>query len=158
MERGIEMEAEARAWYAMAQDQDVEQVGFVWLDDRVQVGCSPDGLVGEHGGLEIKCPAPHTHVGYLLEQKLPTDYIPQVQGSMWVCDRQWWDFLSYCPGIEPLVIRVERDEEYIDKLAGLLDKFLAELLAEREELMSRGYAPREAAIKSGMIRHVTINY
>ena len=143
MERGSELESQARAYYAFARDDEVEQVGFVWLDGDKEVGCSPDGLVGEAGGVEIKCPAPKTHVGYLLNGTLPTDYIPQVQGSLWVTGRQWWDFLSYCPGIDPLVIRVERDEDYIAKLAKLVSAFVQTLQAERDELTNRGFVPKE---------------
>lgn len=142
MERGTELEGQARAWYAWTHEE-VEEVAFVWLDDERTAGCSPDGLIGEKGGLEIKCPAPKTHVSYLLDGKLPTDYIPQVQGSLWITDRKWWDFLSYCPGIDPLVIRVARDEEYIAKLAKLVGAFVQTMQAEQEELIKRGLKPLE---------------
>jgi hypothetical protein len=142
MERGSELEAEARAWYAWTHEE-VEEVGFVWLDDEKMVGCSPDGLIGVDGGMEIKVPAPKTHVSYLLANKLPTDYIPQVQGSLWITGRQWWDFVSYCPGIDPLVIRVQRDEPYIGKLAKLVGAFVETMKAEQEELIKRGLKPKE---------------
>jgi len=127
MQRGVTLEAEARKYYEMINDCEVEQVGFCFKDERRIVGCSPDGLVGDNGGLEIKCPNLSTHVGYLLNEKLPTIYIPQVQGSLWVTDRAWWDFLSYYPGMRPLLIRVERDEAYITKLEMAVTKFLLEL-------------------------------
>ena len=114
MTRGLELEAEARELYKFLTGNEVRQVGFVELNDFI--GCSPDGLIGDDGGLEIKCPALATHVKYLLDNKIPTEYIPQVQGNMYVTGRKWWAFMSYYPGLEPLLLRVERDEEYINKL------------------------------------------
>ena len=119
MARGLELEDEARKFYELVTGYEVEQVGFVELNDFI--GCSPDGLIGEDGGLEIKCPALATHVKYLLDKKIPTEYIPQVQGNLYVTGRKWWDFLSYYPGLEPLLLRVERDEEYIGKLGKSLN-------------------------------------
>ena len=132
MKRGIEMEAEARDYYAFRHDVEVKQVGLVYQDDRRLVSCSPDGLLDE-GGLEVKCPAPHTHVSYLLNG-FPSDYIPQVQGSMYVTGRPWWDFISYHPDMEPVIVRVKRDDAYIKTLEGLLNKFLAEMAARRDKL------------------------
>ncbi len=132
MKRGIEMEAEARDFYAFRHDVEVKQVGLVYQDDRRLVSCSPDGLLGE-GGLEVKCPAPHTHVSYLLNG-FPSDYIPQVQGSMYVTGAPWWDFISYHPDMEPVIVRVKRDDAYIKTLDGLLIKFLAEMSVRRDKL------------------------
>lgn len=146
MQRGTELEAEARAYYEMYAGCEVEHVGFVWQDDDNTVGCSPDGLVGDDGGVEIKCPAPATHVGYILDQKIPTDYIPQVQGSLWVTGRTWWDFVSYSPGLEPLVIRVERDNEYISNLKDSVNKFVRALLEEQITLIEKGYQPCRTGI------------
>lgn len=144
MLRGIEMEAEARAWYEMQTDADVQQVGIVYRDESRMVACSPDGLVGDEGGVEIKCPAPHTHVGYLLAGKLPSDYVGQVQGSMYVTGRAWWHFVSYHPDIDPLLIRVERDEAYIESLDKAVRAFVARLLEAREELTRRGVRRADA--------------
>ncbi len=143
MQRGTEMEAEARRCYEFECDVDVHEAGLIYLDDRKLIGCSPDALVDDDGGLEIKCPAPHTHVSYLIDAKLPTAYIPQVQGAMWVAGRQWWDFMSYHPAMEPLVVRVNRDEPYIAKMATLIEAFVATMLEEREILLSRGIRPKE---------------
>ena len=87
-------------------------------------------------GLEIKCPAPHTHVGYLLDGDLPKDYIPQVQGSMYVTGLPHWTFMSYHPDMTPLVVTVKRNEEYIKAMDGLIVKFLAEMNIRREKLQS----------------------
>lgn len=138
MLRGIELEDEARDWYAMQRDAEVTQVALAYRDESRMVACSPDGLVADDGGLEIKCPAPHTHVGYLLAGRLPSDYVAQVQGSMYVTGRQWWDFVSYHPDIDPLLIRVERDEEYIAALDTAVRAFVARLLDARADLEKRG--------------------
>ncbi len=126
MERGTEMEA-ARAWYAMAHDCDVREVGFVLRDDR-RTGCSPDGLLGDDGGLEIKIPGAGKHAEYMLHpSKLVAGYFCQVQGSLWITERKWWDLMSYNPAMSPVVRRVERDEEFIKALAECVDDFLGNL-------------------------------
>ena len=143
MQRGTEMEPEARAFYEFEADAEVTETGFVFLDERRLIGCSPDGLVGDDGLVEIKCPAPHTHVGYLIDAKLPTAYIPQVQGALWVTGRRWCDFISYHPEMEPLIVRVKRDEGYIAKMAMLIEAFVATMLEERQILLSRGLGPKQ---------------
>jgi len=120
MARGTELEPQARAWYEFQTDLDVDQVGFVTLDSGI-AGASPDGLTLT-GGLELKCPKAETHVGYLRANKLPTDYVPQVQGCMWICERDSWDFASYHPLMPKLLITVRRDDAFIAKLAGLVNE------------------------------------
>lgn len=142
MLRGIEMEAEARLFYELETGRNVDQAGFIVGDG---CGCSPDGMIGDDGLIEIKCPKPETHVGYLRANKLPTKYVCQVQGQLWVCERDWCDFLSYCPGLPPVLVRVERDEEFIDKLAAAMVKFNAKLAKARAELVERGYIQEQAA-------------
>ena len=134
MQRGIEIEPEARGLYELMNDVEVDLVGLCYPDEHRDFSCSPDGLVGEEGGLEIKCPLIHTHVEYLLNGKLPTKYVQQVQGSMLISGRKWWDFMSYYPGLKPLVVRVERDEKFIAKLKSELDKFCNELKAVVQKL------------------------
>lgn len=130
MQRGTELEGEARAWYEFDRNCEVEQVGFVLSDHGY--GCSPDGLISANGMAEIKCPKPSTHVGYVLDAKLPTTYKPQVQGQLLVCERDWCDFISYLPGAKPMVIRVERDEAYISLLHEALCEFVGKLNEEYE--------------------------
>jgi len=138
MQRGSELEAEARAYYELTTGADVEQVGFVAADDGT-VGCSPDGLVGDDGLVEIKAPAPHTHVDYLLGGDLPGKYRAQVQGQMWLTARQWCDFVSYHPELPALIVRVERDDEYIGELEKAVIQ-LTEKVAERvAALTAQGY-------------------
>ena len=115
MQRGIEMEAEARQYYELLNNVEVQQVGMCISDDELSA-CSPDGLVGENGGLEIKCPTLPVHVEYLYKGGLVEQYFQQLQGSMFVTGREWWDIISYCPGIKPLVIRITPDKDWHSKL------------------------------------------
>ena len=131
MERGIEMEPEARSAYEFIFDVDVEDVGFIYKDERRLIGCSPDGLIGGKG-LEIKCPAPITHVSYLLQGICPKAYISQVQGSMWVTGLDTWDFMSYHPDYESFIITVGKDEKYHEALDSIIPPFLDRLQAARE--------------------------
>jgi len=126
MERGIEIEAEARDLFQMVNDVEVRQVGVVYPDEHKLFSCSPDGLM-ESEGLEIKCPAMHTHVGYLLAGTLPADYIPQVQGSMLITGFLHWNFVSYYPGLPPLILKVARDDIFCAKLKVALTSFCEEL-------------------------------
>lgn len=128
MRRGTELEPSARAFYELRQNVELEVVGFVTNDEKT-AGCSPDAM-----GLELKCPAPHTHVKYLLGGKCPAEYFPQVQGCIWICERDWWDFMSYHPDLPPFIIRVERDESYIKGLSAEIDKFLEKMDKQRQRL------------------------
>jgi hypothetical protein len=141
VQRGKEMEAEARLWFELEHDVDVRQVGFV---RNGPIGCSPDGLIGD-AVLEVKCPAPHTHVGYLLGGDLPTKYKPQVQGQIMVCEAPHADFISYCPGMPPVVVRVERDEKYIKALQDRLDWFVEQMEEKRQRLIEAGHIEKEQA-------------
>jgi len=124
MERGKAQEDEARRLYAFMADADPVQVGFI-RDGRK--GCSPDSLIGDDGGLEIKTALGHIQIERLQRGTLPSEHVAQVQGSLWVTGRQWWDFVSYSPGLPPLITRVERDEPYIATLAKAVDAFNEEL-------------------------------
>jgi len=129
MEEGIRREQEARQVYAMLRDVDVTEVGFCVRDfgPGFSAGCSPDGLVGDEGGLELKNPMGKTHVEYLLNRCLPTDYIQQIQGSLWVTQRKWWDFVSHYPGLPMLIVRVFPDPKIQAALDGALLEFCAGL-------------------------------
>ncbi|WP_398473180.1 lambda exonuclease family protein [Tardiphaga sp.] len=124
MERGKQMEEEARDAYSLIKNIDPVRVGFVRSGDT---GCSPDSLIGEDGGLEIKTALPHIQIERLLKGTLPPEHRAQVQGSIWICERKWWDFVSYCPKLPPLIIRVPRDDGYIATLAGAVKAFNEEL-------------------------------
>jgi len=136
MEDGIETEPLAREYYEQLFGE-VQQVGFVELNDYV--GCSPDGLIGDDGGMEIKCPYPNTHIDYILSNKMPAVYIPQVQGNMWVTGRKWWDFVTFCPKIKDRPfwhIRVERDEKYIHVLSLEVERFISEMKELEDKIKS----------------------
>jgi hypothetical protein len=139
MENGTNTEPEARRFYEMQRDTDVRQVGFI-LDDQDKFGCSPDGLVGEDGGLELKCPLLKTQAQYVIEGVLPDEYKPQVHSTLWITKRKWWDFLSYAPGLPPLLVRVEPDD-YTEKLGKIAEEFWVTYM---EVLRKLGLEPRKA--------------
>lgn len=124
MERGKEMEAEARDYYSFLASDPIQRVGFCDADTH---GCSPDGLVGHDGVLEIKTALPHILIGYHLDGGFPPEHRAQCQGALWVTGRKWVDLLIYWPRIEPFVIRAERDPLYIGALAEAVEQFNGEL-------------------------------
>jgi hypothetical protein len=140
MERGKMMEDEARDLYAFQNGVDPQRVGFVRNGEK---GASPDSLIGDKGGLEIKSAAAHIQVARLLDGGLPSEHKAQVQGSLWVCEREWWDFCSYCPKLPRLQVRVYRDEDYIAKIAREVNVFNVELQQTVEYI--RRYGQKEAA-------------
>jgi len=127
MENGHTYEPFAREFYEAKYGVTVEQVGFIRWG---QIGCSPDGLVGDDGGVEIKCSEGPTHRKILEKQRMPATHIPQVQGCIWVSGRKWWDFVSYTPFPAEqeeafFCTRIERDDNYINNiLKPASDRFL----------------------------------
>jgi len=146
METGILLEERARPWYELERGVKVDRVGFI-LSDCGRWGCSPDGLIGEEGGLEIKCPQPATQISYLLLQRngptIPPDYEPQVFFSLWLTGRAWWDFLSYCPGLPPVLVRVEaaQHKEKFAVIEKALAKFDVEFESAKKYLQATGWTP-----------------
>jgi len=135
MQWGIDTEPFAREAYEARNGVKVVQVGFCLHPTIKDAGASPDGLVGDDGLIEIKCPNTSTHVGTLIDQKAPTKYIPQIQFQLACTGRQWCDFVSFDPRIEQsfFQIRVERDNEYIEKM----EKEVSEFLEEVEKLVNQ---------------------
>jgi len=126
MARGNEIESLARDAYQEDAFKVVEEI-TMFKSDCGNFGYSPDGLVDDDGLVEIKCPIATTHFKYLLDNKMPTDYWQQVQGGLWVSQRKWIDFVSYNSYFKDkklFIVRVERDEEYIAKLAELANKVI----------------------------------
>lgn len=123
MDQGAILETEAKPFYEFTYDIQIRTVGFCTSDDG-RIGCSPDGLIGDDGGIEIKCPQPHTHLRYFMEGGVPKEYMAQVHGSMLVTGRPWWMFMSYSRQFPPVVLRVERDEKIQSLLRAALDSFL----------------------------------
>ena len=115
-DRGVELEPEARDAFVAETLLDVKEVGGVLADDGVS-WCSPDGLIPNantgkiESGLEIKCPSPRVHIGYVLDGVLPNDYKQQVHGAMAITGANRWHFWSYFPGLRPFHLIVERDQD-----------------------------------------------
>ena len=135
-ERGNELEPEAVLYYELQKNITTEKVGFV---TNYGVGCSPDRFVGDDGLLEIKCPKASTQIGYLLNNKLEPKYIPQIQGQLYVTGRKWCDWLAYSDELPSLIIRVERDEQYINSLAEALQKLIKDIDDKKNRLVELGY-------------------
>jgi len=129
MQWGTDNEPKARSMYEHLEGVEVEQVGFVLHNHRV--GVSPDGLVGDKGLVEFKCPKTTTQIARVLEGVFPSEYKAQVQGQLWVCQREWTDFISFDPRITTdagyFKIRVERDDVYIKELETKINEFLVDL-------------------------------
>jgi putative phage-type endonuclease len=135
MRWGTENEPRARDRYEWHTGSVVTQVGFLPHATEEWVGCSPDGLVGDDGVIEIKCPLTYReHVRVLESRSCPAEHMPQVMGELWVTGRQWCDFVSYHPLMRDrhmiAVVRVERDEEYVRDLADRVCRF-RDLVQER---------------------------
>lgn len=120
MQRGNDLEPQARAMAELLLDVDISELGLVKMDKH-EIGCSPDG-VWKDDGIEIKCPNAATHIGYLRAGKLPTTYVQQVQGTMLVLHLEQYHFLSFHPDLPPFLITVRRD----DKLLNLAEPLLIE--------------------------------
>jgi len=131
---GKEREAESRLLYEMTYGVKVEQVGVVYKDDKKEFLCSPDGLINNEYGLELKNILPKTQVKYLLENKVPSEYFSQIQFSLYVTGFKFWEFFSYTPGIKPLIIRVKRNEEFLKVLAEELKIFCQDLKVVVEKI------------------------
>lgn len=142
MERGTELEGQARAYYEMIFDSQVQQVGFCIHDQFEDVGISPDGLIvdpntGKFYGLEIKCPSASTQVAYLRRGKVPTEYVAQVQACIWVADADYWDFISWHPQMKPLLIRVFRDDDFIGEMAAICQEAIESINYNVKKLRSK---------------------
>lgn len=138
MERGKEMEPEARDLYAFLRDVEPQQIGFI---RNGQKGCSPDSLVDANGMVEIKTKLPHLQIECILRETTPAEHKAQCQGALWVAEREWIDFVSYWPKLPLFVVREYRDEEYIKKLAQAVDEFNDELAHMVERI--RRYHPEK---------------
>ena len=130
MEWGTNNEPLARLAYSLETGNDAEETGL-WIHDIIPAGASPDGFVGDDGTLEIKCPNTATHIETLMTKRLPRQYEAQVQGQMWITEREWCDFVSFDPRLpenaQMIVIRVKRDEGFITLLEEEIIEFLKEV-------------------------------
>ena len=141
MQWGTDTEPQARAAYAFLGDLDVAEVGFVLHPTIADFGASPDGLVGDDGLVEIKCPNTATHIETLLSGVVPGKYLAQMQTQMACTGRAWCDFVSFDPRLpgdmQIFVSRVPRDDEMIDRIEAETAKFLAELAAKVADLTAK---------------------
>ena len=140
MEWGTEQEPFARMAYEAHTGTFVKEEGFVDHPTIEGFGCSPDGLVGD-GLIEIKCPNTANHIETVLENKAPSKYIPQMQAQMACTGAKWCDFVSFDPRVpedlQLFVVRVERDQEYIDAMEVEVKQFLSEVLDLFNQLKAR---------------------
>ena len=144
MERGHEMEPEARSLYALQMDKDPELVGFLRNGRK---GCSPDSLIGANGMLEIKTKLPHLLIDLLDRDRFPPEHVAQCQGALWVAEREWIDLAVYWPGLPLYVSRQFRDEAYIANLSSEVDRFnedLDVLVAKIKRISDPSYGTAEA--------------
>lgn len=127
MEHGNAVEDEARKMYQMLANTDVTQVGFIETNHgKYRVGCSPDGLVGDVGMVEIKRQGPHLLIDRMRNGAGDT-HMPQLQGSMWIAEREWIDLVCYYPKMPLWRQRVRRDNNYIERLKVGITAFCEEL-------------------------------
>lgn len=141
MQWGIDTEPLARLHYVLATKNEVTECGF-FEHPTLAAGASPDGLLGDDGGLEIKCPNSATHIQTLRTGKIPDLYVPQVQGGMYITGRKYWDYVSFDPRLPKnaalFIIRAKRDDDYIEMLEGRLKLFLKDVEEEMEFVQSYG--------------------
>lgn len=138
---GKDHESHARTAYEVATGHMCHEVGFVPHKKHRQVGVSPDSLIGTDGGWEAKCPlTAAVHLKTLLNG-MPKEHMAQVQGGMWVCEREWWEFVSYHPGFPPEMQlyreRIPRDDAYIAKLENKVLDAVAEININVRELLAK---------------------
>lgn len=141
MEGGIEQEPFGRGAYEVHAKCFVDQVGFVLHPRFERAGCSPDGLVGDKGMVQIKCPKRATHIAYRLAGVVPSKYEPQLVWEMETCEREWSDFVSYCPAfpapINLFVVRLHRDAKRAAEVTAEITQFNREVDEIIEKLMGR---------------------
>ena len=137
-EWGHEHESAARELFREKTGMTVREVGFCQSLTHPSLGCSPDGLIMSLdgciiAGIEIKCPQVDTHVEYLMEGVLPKSYAPQVHWSLAITGLPAWYFMSYFPGLNPLLIQIERDE-YTDKIHAAAIEFAEKYAIEAPKI------------------------
>jgi len=129
MRWGTETEPQARAMFEIQEGLEVEEVAFIEYDDYV--GVSPDGLIGDDGLIEIKCPTTSTQIKRALSDDYAADYKDQIQMQLWVSNRKYCYFLSFDPRLDCaagyLLQKVERDDAYIEKMALKTSEFIIKM-------------------------------
>ena len=153
MDRGQEQEPLARLAYEAQTGEPVIQVGFLKHPTLPRIGASPDGLVGDEGGIEAKSVIPTVQMETILAGGYPSEHKAQIQGNLWVTRRRYWDFVSYSPDMPEhlrlYVFRVERDEAYMDTLEREVLAFDAEAEKLYLRLMTMG-TPMEELLRQSL--------
>jgi putative phage-type endonuclease len=143
---GTQTEPEARMAYEAERGVIVHETGFIKHPVIAFCGASPDGLIGDDGMLELKCPESTTHMEWMEGGKAPSEHIPQIQGQLAVTGRQWVDFASYDPrfpdGLQLFIVRVMRDDAYIQELEAGVMGFLSEVDSMIVKLLGRANGVR----------------
>jgi hypothetical protein len=134
-DRGHELEPEARDLYAFQTGAQLERVGFI---RNGRSGASPDSLISTNGGAEIKTKLPHLLGELILKDEFPPEHKAQVQGTLWISKREWWDIAVYWKNMPLFVKRAFRDEPYIQKIATEVERFNAELDEVVSQIRRRG--------------------
>lgn len=139
MQWGTEKEPEARIIYELKTGHNVDEVGLILPDEMQYTAGSPDGLIGDDGGIEIKCPNTATHIETLINKSVPKKYYAQIQWNLFCSGRQWWDFVSYDPRMNNdrlsiYIERVERDQEFIASCVVEVEKAESELCGMIKEM------------------------
>jgi putative phage-type endonuclease len=131
---GVQNEGSARVAYEVSTGNFVDQIAFVNHPTITGFGCSPDGLVGNDGLIEIKCPNSATHWGYIKTNEPPQKYIIQMQAQMAVTGAKWCDFVSFDPRMpeksQLLIVHIPRDPEFILYMEAEINQFLSEVEVE----------------------------
>lgn len=140
MERGKNLEKQARDWYAFESGTDVLQVGFVFPDEKKGCGCSPDGLRADGRGVEIKCPLRKEMISILLKKDVPAGYLSQIHMSLWVTGLPVWDLCFYTPEpqIPNRIWTIDRDETIMKVYDESVPVFLKEI-ADGEAWIREAY-------------------
>jgi len=138
MERGKRLEPVARDWYAETYGETVDLVGFV-MSDTGRHGASPDGITGPNGCVEIKIPTVGNHIRHLVGDVVPKQWAVQIQGELWVCERDVCAFVMYCDdeAVPSMVKTVERDQAVMDALNVYVPAFCDELDQIEADLRGR---------------------
>lgn len=133
MEWGVETEELAKVEYSLKTGNIVDEASF-YVHKKLEAGASPDGLIDKDGLIEIKCRQIANHIAALKSDEVPAEYIPQIQGQLWITERKWCDFISFVPEMpanaQLFIKRVPRDNSYIKMLEGAVKVFLEEVGAD----------------------------
>lgn len=143
MERGIALEADALAMYEARTGQLLRSVGYV-MHDSLLAGCSPDGLVGDDGLVEVKCPRSANHLAYWKAGTVPKDHLPQIVHGLWITERRWCDFISYDDrfpeSLQFFCVRYPRNDVEVQLYQRNVEAFLAEVEAEVQTIQALAQA------------------